>query len=165
MYLNARILIYFIEFDGAAKHVRWLVKFKIKSLEGTCTRDAWPIGEAASDANTNPSFPTAWFEQSSSPLNRIYALNWSGLMKITSSYLMYYFHIYEPLAPGPTPTGWFPLDLTYDNRNCFLLRFLAQIHTKELHASWHTPISLAQRKQCNISVFQRHFYSPRQTGI
>jgi hypothetical protein len=34
--------------------------------------------------------------------------------------------------------GWTPQDLTYDDRNCFLLRFLAPNPTKELQASRHT---------------------------
>jgi hypothetical protein len=55
-----------------------------------------------------------------------------------------YSHICRPSAPGPTPMGWAPLDLTYDDSNCFLLIFLAPNPTTELQASRHIHILLAQ---------------------
>jgi hypothetical protein len=49
-------------------------KVKNKRPEMTCTSDASSIQEAVFDANTNPSFPIGWIEQSSSPLKWIHAI-------------------------------------------------------------------------------------------
>jgi hypothetical protein len=64
-------------------------------------------------------------------------------MKVTSSYAMH-FHIWKPSAPGSTPTGWILLDLTYGDRSCFVLIFLAPDPTREFQAPRHSLLLQAQ---------------------
>jgi hypothetical protein len=54
-----------------------------------------------------------------------------------------HFHIWKT-APGPTPAGWTPLDLTYGDRNCLTFRFLAPDTTKQFQAPRHSRLLKAQ---------------------
>jgi hypothetical protein len=45
---------------------------------------------------------------------------------------------YKSSAPEPTSSCWTPLDLTYDDTNCFLFRYLAPNHPKYVQASRHS---------------------------
>jgi hypothetical protein len=88
-------------------------------------------------------------------------------MEVTLSYAMHC-HIWKPSAPGSTPTGWTPLDLSYDERNCFLLRFTAAKPHKRTAKLQNIRIHgtvLAQMKQCDISVFPSHSYWAHKTRI
>jgi hypothetical protein len=68
------------------------------------------------------------------------------------------FHIRKPSALGPTPTGWTPLDPTYGERKCLMLRFPGLNPTKEFQAPQHTlsPIHKSKFKEA-IKHEQYHF--------
>jgi hypothetical protein len=48
------------------------------------------------------------------------------------------------------PTGWTQLDMTYDGRNCLLLRFLVSSPTKEFQAPRYTRLL-----QVQIAIYRR----------
>jgi hypothetical protein len=62
------------------------------------------------------------------------------------------YHICELSALGATPIDWTSPDLTYDESNRFVLRFMVSDPAEELQASQHTYIRLAQQQQCKICV-------------
>jgi hypothetical protein len=85
----------------------------------------------------------AGVEQNFSPLHQMQAF----LLVTTNRsciILCNAFHIWKPSGPQSTPTGCTPLDFTYDDRNCLMLRYLAPTFTKEFQAPRHIRFLQAQ---------------------
>jgi hypothetical protein len=95
----------------------------------------------ASDANTSVTLPIGWIGTDFSSIHRMYAFLLVKTNEITSPSVTHS-HTWKPSAPGSTPTGWTPLNLTYGGRNWVVLfRFLAP---KGLKAPRHTRLLQAQ---------------------
>jgi hypothetical protein len=132
-----RIVMYYKEFHGAAKHVcrLWRSKKK-KAPETTCTSNASSLQDAASDADTNSSLPIGWIWTEFHTFKSNVCLP-IGQTKGRHIILTKSFHIWKPSASGPTPTHRTPLKLTWVDPNCSLPRFLAP-NQQEFQAPQHT---------------------------
>jgi hypothetical protein len=129
-------LIYYDEFSGVAKRVLWHVKLKQKPPRWLVPATHHPSKKRRPMLIQIPHCQLSGFEQGSSPLNRMYAFL---LVRTNASYVI--------LSNGFSTSGSHRLlALSYGDRNCLVLRFLAPNPTKEFQATRYTSSPINKSK-------------------